>query len=89
MTANILFPLCLLLQHLPTPPSAYNTLDQVKRDHSEVLFYKIPRERGSEYFYFKSYLKDKQRILGFDENGNPMNTTEVQPDHPESLFSLI
>ncbi|KAL9958669.1 hypothetical protein ACROYT_G035718 [Oculina patagonica] len=76
-------------KNLDTPPSRYNTLKQVKDDHPEVLFYKVPREPGSELFYFKSYLTDKQRILGFDQNGNPLVTTQVQPDQLESQFSMI
>jgi len=79
----------IIAKKLPTPPSTYNTLDQVKKDHPEVLFYKIPREPGSELFYFKSYLTDKQRILGFDQHGNPLNTAQVQPDQLESQFSMI
>ena len=65
------------------------TLEQVKDSHPEVLFYKVPRQPGSDLFYFKSYLPDKQRILGFDQYGNPLNTAQVQPDQLESQFSMI
>ncbi|KAJ7390146.1 hypothetical protein OS493_027185 [Desmophyllum pertusum] len=78
-----------IAKNLATPPSSYNTLDQVKKDHPEALFYKVPREPGSELFYFKSYLTDKLRILGFNQNGDPMNTAQVQPDQLESQFSMI
>ena len=54
-----------------------------------MLFYKVPREPGSELFYFKSYLTDKQRIVGFDQNGDPLNTAQVQPNQLESLFRMI
>lgn len=73
----------------PTSPSKYNTLADVKNHHADALFYKVPRDRGSTYFYFKSYLKDKQRILGFDENGHALNPTKVQPNQQESLFMEV
>ena len=72
-----------------TSPSQYNNLEEVKRHHADALFYKVPRERGSTYFYFKSYLEDKQRILGFDENGHALKPTKVQPNHQESLFMEV
>ena len=78
-----------LKQELSRPPSSYNTLEEVKGEHPEVLFYKVPREVGSVYFYFKSYLKDKQRILGFDNYGNALDPTQVQPGQEESLFQMM
>ena len=80
---------CSCPQELPKPLSQSNSLDEVKRDSPEVLFYKVAREEDSELFYFKSYLKDKQRVLGFDQEGNPMNTSQVQPDQLESWFSVF
>ena len=80
---------CSFQQELPKPPSQSDTLKEVKRDSPEVLFYKVAKEPGSELYYFKSYLKDKQRILGFDPEGNPMNTSQVQPKQQESLFSVV
>lgn len=79
----------IIAKKLPTPPSKYNTLEEVKELHPEVLFYKVPRQPGSELFYFKSYLTDKQRILGFDQHGDPLNTAHVQRNQLESLFSMI
>lgn len=78
-----------IAKELPKPPSQSDTLKEVKRDSPEVLFYKVAKEPGSELYYFKSYLKDKQRILGFDLEGNPMNTSQVQPRQQESLFSVV
>ncbi|XP_027037314.1 uncharacterized protein LOC113665788 isoform X1 [Pocillopora damicornis] len=78
-----------IAKELPKPPSQSDTLKEVKRDSPEVLFYKVAKEPGSELYYFKSYLKDKQRILGFDQEGNPMNTSQVQPKQQESLFSVV
>ena len=80
---------CSCPQELPKPLSQSNSLDEVKKDNPEVLFYKVAREEDSELFYFKSYLKDKQRVLGFDQKGNPMNTSQVQPDQLESWFSVF
>lgn len=54
-----------------------------------MLFYKVAKEPGSELYYFKSYLKDKQRILGFDQEGNPIKSSQVQPRQQESLFSVV
>lgn len=78
-----------IAKELSRPPSSYNTLEEVKGEHPEVLFYKVPREVGSVYFYFKSYLKDKQRILGFDDYGNALDPTQVQPGQEESLFQMM
>ena len=80
---------CSCPQDLPKPPSQYNNLEQVREDSPEVLFYKVAREPGSELFYFKSYLKDKQRILGFDQSGEPLNTSQVDSNGEESWFSVI
>ncbi|PFX27455.1 uncharacterized protein LOC111327610 isoform X2 [Stylophora pistillata] len=78
-----------LAKNLPKSPSQYNTFEEVRKDNPEVLFYKVAREPGSELFYFKSYLKDKQRILGFDTSGKPLNTSEVDLNREESWFSVI
>lgn len=78
-----------IAKDLPTSPSKYRTLDEVRTSHPEVLFYRVPREPGSDLFYFKSYLKDKQRILGFDDCGNALNPAQVQPDHLQCLFSMV
>ena len=72
-----------------TSPSKYNTLADVEEHHSDVLFYKVPREKGSDYFYLKSFLADKQRILGFDKCGIALNTTQVQPNQEECLFTMV
>jgi len=76
-------------KEISKPPSEYRTLEQVKTDHPEVLFYKTPREPGSEWFYFKSYLRDRQRILGFDKYGNALDPTQVHPHQEECLFSMV
>lgn len=73
----------------PKPPSEYKILDEVKEDSPEILFYKTARVPGSELYYFTSFLKDKQRIIGFDPEGKQINTTEVQPDKRESWFSIL
>ena len=73
----------------PTSPSQYNTLADVERHHSDALFYKVPREKGSDYFYLKSFLADKQRILGFNEYGEALNPTQVQPNHEQCLFTMV
>ncbi|XP_022787513.1 uncharacterized protein LOC111327566 [Stylophora pistillata] len=78
-----------LVKDLPKPPSQYNTLREVKKERPEVLFYKVAREPGSNLFYFKSYLKDKQRILGFDTSGKALNTSEVDSNREESWFKVI
>ncbi|PFX27460.1 hypothetical protein AWC38_SpisGene7838 [Stylophora pistillata] len=78
-----------IAKDLPKPPSQYNNLEQVREDSPEVLFYKVAREPGSELFYFKSYLKDKRRILGFDQSGEPLNTSQVDSNGEESWFSVI
>lgn len=70
-------------------PSKYNTLADVKQDHWGALFYKTPREKGSDYFYFKSFLTDKQRILGFDKYGKPLDPTQVQPNQEQCLFTMV
>ena len=74
---------------LPTSPSKYNTLADVKQHNSDALFYKIPRERGSDFFYFKSFLTDRQRILGFDKNGIALDPTQVQPNQEKCLFTMV
>ena len=66
-----------------------NNLDKVKRLYPEILFKKVPREIGSDYFYFESYLSGKRRVLGFDENGLAMNTGQVTPDSLESLIASL
>ena len=61
----------------------YGSID---KSHPEILFHKIMRAGGSNDFYFKSLLNGKQRIVGFDEMGMPMNTTGVMPRQLASLF---
>lgn len=78
-----------IAKKLSTPPSDYTNLQQVKNDHPEILFYKEHQEPGSEFFFFKSYLKDKRRILGFDTNGRALNPTLIEPTQKECLFSMI
>lgn len=73
----------------PISPSQYSTLADVERHHSDALFYKVPREKGSDYFYLKSLLADKQRILGFNEYGEALNPTQVQPNQEQCLFSMV
>ena len=80
---------CSCPQEPPKPPSEYKILDEVKEDSPEILFYKTARVPGSELYYFTSFLKDKQRIIGFDPEGKQINTTEVQPDKRESWFSIV
>ena len=58
----------------------------IDKSHPEILFHKILRARGSNDFYFKSLLDGKQRIVGFDKTGMPMNTTDVMPLQLASLF---
>ncbi|XP_067042535.1 uncharacterized protein [Acropora muricata] len=74
---------------VPTSPSQFNTLADAEQHHSDALFYKIPREKGSDYFYLKSFLADKQRILGFNEYGIALNPTEVQPYQEQCLFTMV
>ncbi|XP_067042529.1 hemicentin-1-like isoform X2 [Acropora muricata] len=74
---------------VPTSPSQFNTLADVKQHHPDALFYKIPREKGSDYFYLKSFLADKQRILGFNEYGIALDPTQVQPNQEQSLFTMV
>ncbi|CAH3149686.1 unnamed protein product [Pocillopora meandrina] len=72
---------------LSTSLRSLTNLDKVKKLYPEILFKKVPREAGSSLFYFKSYLSDKRRILGFNNKGLPMNTGQVTPNSLESLFS--
>ena len=74
---------------IPTSPSEYNSLADVEQHHSDALFYKVPREKGSDYFYLKSFLADKQRILGFNEYGIALDPTEVQPNQEQCLFTMV
>ena len=64
----------------------------IDKSHLEILFHKIPRVTGSKQFYFKSLLRDKQRIVRFDKTGMPMNTTntntKVEEIPSESLFEM-
>ena len=60
----------------------------IDKSHPKILFQKISRARGSDEFYFKSLLDGAQRIVGFDEKGNPMNTTGVRPRQLASLFEI-
>ncbi|XP_027048807.1 uncharacterized protein LOC113676350 [Pocillopora damicornis] len=74
---------------LSTSLRSLTNLDKVKKLYPEILFKQVPRETGSSLFYFKSYLSDKRRILGFDSKGLPMNTGQVTPNSLESLFSEV
>ncbi|RMX41992.1 hypothetical protein pdam_00001263 [Pocillopora damicornis] len=74
---------------LSTPLRSLTTLDKVKRLYPEILLKKVPREIGSYYFYFESYLSGKRRVLGFDKNGLAMNTGQVTPDSLESLIASL
>ena len=58
----------------------------IDKSHPKILFHKILRATGSNQFYFKSLLDGAQRIVGFDEKGKPMNTTDVTPRQLASLF---
>ena len=60
----------------------------IDKSHPKILFHKILRATGSNQFYFKSLLDGAQRIVGFDERGKPMNTTEVTPRQLASLFEI-
>ena len=60
----------------------------IDKSHPKILFQKKPRVPGSKQFYFESLLDDKQRIVGFDERGIPMNTTEVKSGQSASLFEI-
>ena len=60
----------------------------IDKSHPKILFHKIPRATGSKQFYFKSLLDGAQRIVGFDERGIPMNTTEVESGQSASLFEI-
>ena len=64
------------------------TNGSIDKSHPEILFHKMPRAIGSDEFYFKSLLRDKERIVGFDEMGMPMNTTGVSPCHSASHFEI-
>ena len=54
----------------------------------KILFHKRWGKGGYGKFYLQSLLDDKQRIVGFDENGELKKTMVAQPDHPESLFKI-
>ena len=60
----------------------------IDKSHPKILFHKKLRATGSNQFYFKSLLDGAKRIVGFDERGMPMNTTEVTRDHLASLFEI-
>ena len=60
----------------------------IDKSHPKILFHKIPRVTGSKQFYFKSLLDGTERIVGFDERGIPMNTTEVKSGQLASLFEI-
>ena len=74
---------------IPTSPRQYNNFADLEQHYSDALFYKVPREKGSDYFYLKSFLADKQRILGFNEYGIALNPTQVQPNHEQCLFTMV
>ena len=76
-------------KELARPLSNYNKVAEVREQHPELLFYKVSREPGNVQFYLKSCLKDKQRILGFNNHGEALNPTQVQPNQKESLFKII
>ena len=54
----------------------------------KILFHKRWGKDGYGKFYLQSLLDDKQRIVGFDEKGKPMNTTGVRPRQLASLFEI-
>ena len=60
----------------------------IDKSHPKILFHKIPRVTGSKQFYFKSLLDGAERIVGFDEEGMPMNTTKVTRGQLASLFEI-
>ena len=72
-----------------------NNSKKAKSSQSDILFYKIARKPGSPQFYLKSYLKSSlkdsigvDRIVGFDHDGVPIKTTDVQQGLLESLFKI-
>ena len=60
----------------------------IDKSHPKILFHKIPRATGSKQFYFRSLLDGEERIVGFDEEGMPMNTTKVKRRQLASLFEI-
>ena len=60
----------------------------IDKSHPKILFHKIPRATGSKQFYFRSLLDGEERIVGFDEEGMPMNTTKVTRRQLASLFEI-
>ncbi|XP_058940481.2 uncharacterized protein [Pocillopora verrucosa] len=72
-----------------------NNSKKAKSSQSDILFYKKARKPGSPQFYLKSYLKSSlkdsigvDRIVGFDHDGVPIKTTDVQQGLLESLFKI-
>lgn len=70
-----------------TTLSQFNNLSTAKASEPNILFHKKPRTPGSEHFHLQSYL-DAQKRVGFDPNGNPMPPSNVNLQHPASLFKM-
>ena len=60
----------------------------IDKSHPKILFHKKWWRPGSKCFYLKSLLDDKERFVGFDETGMPMNTTKVEKGESASLFEI-
>ena len=55
----------------------------------DVMFIKQQKKPLDDQFWFESCIEDgKRRVLGFDPNGIPLKTTEVEPGSKESLLEM-
>ena len=62
-------------------------LEVKKANLLNLAFIKLQKSVVDDYFWFESCIEDdKKRVLGFDKNGAPLKTTEVEPGSKESLL---
>ncbi|CAH3132082.1 uncharacterized protein LOC113677348 [Pocillopora damicornis] len=62
-------------------------LEVKKANLLNLAFIKLQKSVVDDYFWFESCIDDdKKRVLGFDKNGAPLKTTEVEPGSKESLL---
>ncbi|PFX22314.1 uncharacterized protein LOC111334401 [Stylophora pistillata] len=66
------------------------TIAQVKKANLlDVMFIKEQKKALDDHFWFESCIEDdKKRVLGFDQNGMVLKTTEVEPGSKESLLEM-
>lgn len=68
----------------------FRTIKQVREANLlDVMFIKEQKKALDDHFWFESCIEDgKKRVMGFDQNGMPLKTTEVEPGSKESLLEM-